>query len=88
MKTNMPRSLDRREFISMSSAAAAVALLPLPSLVVAGPVANAVTGPLLNDWTIDDMFGVYPRYAQAIGFGRPAPEHVATTDTLDRLFYA
>jgi len=69
--------LDRREFIGATSAAAAVALVPVPSLVVARPAESAVTGPLLDDWTIDDMFGDYPRYAQAIDFARPAQQRAA-----------
>ncbi len=26
---------------------------------------------LLDDWTIDDMWGVYPRPSEPIGYGRP-----------------
>jgi hypothetical protein len=29
---------------------------------------------LLADWHIDDMWGVYPRYAEPIAYGRPATD--------------
>jgi hypothetical protein len=60
---------DRREFIG---AAVAAATLPAASLIPAGPVAAAVAGPVpLSDWTIDDQWMGYPRYAEPIGCGRP-----------------
>jgi hypothetical protein len=62
-------AFDRREFLG---AAVATALLPATALIPAGPVAAAVTGPApLADWTIDDQWMGYPRYAEAIGCGRP-----------------
>lgn len=70
-----PPRLDRREFVTGLASAAGVALVPVPSLVAAAPVANAVTGPKLADWQIDDMFGGYPRYSAAIGYGRAAAPH-------------
>jgi len=70
MSTNLkPGAFDRREFLG---AAVATAALPVASLLPAGPVAAAVTGPeRIADWTIDDQWTGYPRYAEAIGCGRP-----------------
>lgn len=62
-------AFDRREFIG---AAVAAATLPAASLIPAGTVAAAVAGPApLSDWTIDDQWMGYPRYAEPIGYGRP-----------------
>jgi hypothetical protein len=55
------RPLDRREFIAAASSAAAVAYLPFGSLA-APPVGAAESKELLADWSIDDQWGVYPRY--------------------------
>lgn len=69
--------IDRRELI-IASGAIAVAYRPLAALAgVAPPVgakpADTAASPaaLLDDWMIDDMWGVYPRPHEAIGFGRP-----------------
>jgi hypothetical protein len=51
--------LDRREFVVGASAAFAAAWLPV------APAAE------LDDWHVDDMWGVHPRPSEAIGFGRP-----------------
>jgi hypothetical protein len=83
-----PDGIDRREFLGAAGGVFAAAFTPLASIVPAGPVAAAVSGPeLLNDWTIDDMWGVNPRYADAIGYGRvlhagPSNLDVAFTQTL------
>lgn len=61
-------SLDRRDFLAGTGTALAVAALPTAALARAtqdGPPRE-----LLTDWTIDDVWGLYPRYADAIGFGR------------------
>ena len=80
------RQWDRREFIGTVGATAAAALVPAASLVQAAPVATAVTGPeLLSDWTIDDMFGVWPRYADPIPHGRPPIEDTTIGEPLDAL---
>ncbi len=63
--------LDRREFVVGAGAALAVAWLPVaiagaaPNVGAAAPVAK------LDDWHVDDMWGVYPRPSEAIGYGRP-----------------
>jgi hypothetical protein len=81
--------LDRRRFLAASGGAALLAQAPLS--VLAG--ADAVSAPeSLHDWTIDDMWGVYPRYAEAIGFARPAPGRAqvvwpaAEVDPVDEMF--
>jgi hypothetical protein len=56
------RPLDRREFIAAAGSAAAVAYLPFGSLAAAPPVGAAESKELLADWSIDDQWGVYPRY--------------------------
>ena len=87
----MPRSsnnanIDRREFITTTAVAAATALLPLASIAHAAPVENAVTGSKpLQDWTIDDMWNVYPRYADPIAYGRALAVNDVPTDPLQEL---
>ncbi len=72
-----PLSIDRREFIAAAGAVAAVAALPLaastraPERSAAAAAANAAAAAPLADWTIDDMWGVNPRYAEPIAYGRP-----------------
>ena len=56
-------SWDRRELIAAVAGAAAVAYLPFGSLAAAVPAVGATEREgLLADWTIDDQWGVYPRY--------------------------
>jgi hypothetical protein len=58
-------SLDRREFMGTAVAAA---VLPAAALV---PEAKAATTRALpDDWSIDDQWSGYPRYAEPIGIGR------------------
>ena len=89
-ETKHGMSLDRREFI-VAAGAVAVAYLPLAALVRAAPAVGAATHQeLLADWTIDDMWGVYPRPSEAIGYGRPRGdgELLATIDPIDAGFLA
>jgi hypothetical protein len=63
--------VDRREFIVAAGATAAAAALPV-AIVSASPALGAqAAAATLADWSIDDMWGVYPRPSEAIGFGRP-----------------
>ena len=81
-------SLDRREFI-IATGAVAVAYLPFAAAVQAAPVVGAATQQeLLADWTIDDMWGVYPRPSEPIGYGRPRGdgELTAAVDPIDAGF--
>jgi hypothetical protein len=64
-------TFDRREFIVGAGALAAAACLPV-ALVTAVPSVGAATPhATLTDWHIDDMWGVYPRPSEPIGYGRP-----------------
>ena len=63
--------LDRREFLVGAGAAVVASALPL-TLAVATPAAGGIEPRAqLADWHIDDMWGVYPRPSEAIGYGRP-----------------
>jgi hypothetical protein len=67
-------SWSRRELIAAAAGAAAVAYLPLGALAAAAPAVGATQrDDLLADWTIDDQWGVYPRY-DAIPFAPPQHE--------------
>ncbi|RPI63615.1 MAG: hypothetical protein EHM50_02020 [Lysobacterales bacterium] len=64
-------SFDRREFIAGVGALALAAGLPV-ALAAAEPAVGDVTPrATLTDWHIDDMWGVYPRPSEPIGYGRP-----------------
>jgi hypothetical protein len=65
-------ALDRREFIGAAGAAICATVLPAPAAFgVASSGDPGWTSGLLDDWTIDDMWGVYARYSEAIPYGRP-----------------
>lgn len=63
-------TFDRREFIGAAGAAVATACLPVTLAVAAPSLGDAAPRALLADWHIDDMWGVYPRPHEAIGYGR------------------
>jgi hypothetical protein len=52
--------IDRRELLVGAASAAAVAYLPFG--VVAAPAVGAAQRELLSDWSIDDQWGVVPRW--------------------------
>lgn len=62
--------LDRREFIAAAGAAAAAACLPVALSAAAPAVGAAEPHATLTDWHVDDMWGVYPRPSEPIGYGR------------------
>jgi hypothetical protein len=64
-------TFDRREFIVGAAALAAAACLPVALATAAPAVGAAAPQATLADWHIDDMWGVYPRPSEPIGFGRP-----------------
>jgi hypothetical protein len=64
-------NIDRRDFIVAAGAAAAVAYLPPPGLAEELAASAAAAPELLTDWHIDDMWGVYPRPSEPIGFAPP-----------------
>jgi hypothetical protein len=83
-------TVDRRVFLAGAGALAAATCLPV-ALAVAEPVVGAATPrATLADWHVDDMWGVYPRPSEAIGFGRPHGdgELVAAVHPADWLFVA
>jgi len=64
-------TFDRRDFIVGVGAVAVTACLPV-ALAVAEPAIGDVTPrATLTDWHVDDMWGVYPRPSEPIGYGRP-----------------
>jgi hypothetical protein len=54
------RHYDRREILAAAAGAAAIACLPFPSL--ATPALGAEKREPLVDWSIDDQWGVVPRW--------------------------
>ena len=83
-------TLDRRELIAGVGALAAVACLPVALATAEPAVGDATARATLADWHIDDMWGVYPRPHEAIGYGRPRGdgEVLAAVHPADRAFLA
>lgn len=93
MSSTTPKAgdLDRREFL-VGAAAATLALSPLAASVrsaIAGE-SRSVTARELVDWSIDDMWSGYPRYAEPIAYARPrtaaVPDLAALADPADSPF--
>jgi hypothetical protein len=83
-------NLDRREFVVGVGAVAAAACLPVALATAAPAVGDAVPRATLADWHVDDMWGVYPRPSEPIGYGRPHGdgELVAAVAAADLQFLA
>jgi hypothetical protein len=64
-------TLDRRELIVGAGAIALASALPVAFAAAEPAVGDATPRATLTDWHIDDMWGVYPRPSEAIGYGRP-----------------
>ena len=64
-------TVDRRVFIGSAGALAVVASLPVALAAAEPAVGDATPRATLTDWHIDDMWGVYPRPSEPIGYGRP-----------------
>jgi len=62
--------IDRREFIVGAGALAAAAYLPV-ALGASPQIGSTAPRATLTDWHVDDMWGVYPRPSEPIGYGRP-----------------
>jgi len=79
---------DRRDFIVGAGALAIAASLPVALAAAAPAVGDATPRAKLTDWHIDDMWGVYPRPSEAIGYGRPHGdgEVVAAVAAADQQF--
>jgi hypothetical protein len=69
---------NRRRFLLGASALGSAAWLPAGAIADGGAVAASA------DWTVDDMWGVHTRYAEAIGFGRSVTHGpLVTVDPVD-----
>ncbi len=72
---NRNRRVDRRAFVAIAAGAVAQ--------VAVARILPPSSEPALSDWTIDDVAGHWPRYAERIGYGRQAsPGPVNPLDTL------
>ncbi len=78
--------LDRREFLAGAGAAVVAGSLPLTLAVASPPAGAAEPRAQLADWHIDDMWGVYPRPSEAIGYGRPHGDGEVVAAAVDRQF--
>lgn len=67
----MSTTVDRREFLVGAGAVVVAGALPLTLAVATPPSGDVTPRAQLADWHIDDMWGVYPRPHEAIGYGRP-----------------
>ncbi len=76
--------LDRREFVGTVGVAALTAFLPL-TVSAQVPGRPTASPEVLSDWTIDDMWGVYPRYADSIGYDRAHDENNVAAEPLAAL---
>jgi len=84
---SVKRAWDRREFMGTVGVTALTALVPTVAagLTTTGPAADRAAPELLADWTIDDMFGVWPRYADPIPHGHPLADGTAPDEPFDAL---
>jgi hypothetical protein len=64
-------NVDRREFLLGSGVAIVAAALPVTLALGGRATGDTTPRATLSDWHIDDMWGVYPRPSEAIGYGRP-----------------
>jgi len=64
-------TFDRRELIIGAGAVALASALPVVFAAAEPAVGDATPRAMLTDWHIDDMWGVYPRPSEPIGYGRP-----------------
>ena len=90
MSADTAMALDRREFVRSAGAVAAAVCLPVTMAITAPAVGTEAPLATLADWTVDDMWGVYPRPSEAIGYGRPPGdgEPVAAVHAADLPFIA
>ena len=79
------RLYDRREILAAAAGAAAIAYLPFPSL--ATPTLRAERREPLADWSIDDQWGVVPRWDAIPSVPQPCDDaHVAGVHPADARF--
>lgn len=81
-------TFDRRELIIGAGAVALASALPVAFAAAEPAVGDATPRAMLTDWHIDDMWGVYPRPSEPIGYGRlhGDGEVVAAVAAADRQF--
>ncbi len=84
------RSWDRREFMGSVAASALGGLVPsLATAMTPARFSVAATvepgSQLLADWTIDDVFGVWPRYADPIPHACAPADDTAPAEPLDAI---
>lgn len=83
--SGVPVSFGRRRFvIGLGAGAAGLAaakLIPATAEAVAPGI--TASGGRLSDWSIDDVWGLYPRYSAPIGFGRPREREPALAEAAD-----
>lgn len=84
-------NLSRREFLGtvalVGGGITVTALMPWPGAAQAATVVTPKVASL-SDWTIDDMWGVYPRYSERIECGHHKMQSFAAADSLEALFFA
>ena len=78
---------DRREFMGTVGVTAVSAFVPAVAsgLATTGPATGRAAPESLADWTIDDMFGVWPRYADAFPACRPPVDDTIPDEPLHAL---
>lgn len=64
-------TFDRREFVAGLGAVLGTACVPVALATLEPAVGDTAPRATLADWHIDDMWGVYPRPSESIGYGRP-----------------
>lgn len=85
-RASIGQAWDRREFMGTVAATAMTALVPTVTKALTTGPATAKAGPTpLADWTIDDMFGVWPRYADPIPHGNSWPGDIGSDEPLNAL---
>lgn len=84
-------AMNRRAFIGGAALAAGGIAVSAAMPWTSAPVgAEQPTLATLSDWSIDDMWGVYPRYAEPIGYPRaraPETSTAAAAGSIDALFH-
>ena len=70
--------MNRRDFLQRTALAAGglTVSVALPWVAEVGAAEPLLAE--LADWTIDDMWGVYPRYAEPIGYARPETPRIVS----------
>ena len=78
---------DRREFIGAVAVTTVATLVPTLAtrVTTTGRATTEAGQDLLADWAIDDMFGVWPRYADPVPHRRTLADAAAPDEPLDAL---